>query len=152
MHVTPTAVARGPRAMVVVDGSDRSWRALAWAVGYARSRRISALEIVAYPGPWHHFPDAGQLCALMATDFPRVDPESVRQSILSTARTLCAEDGLDITVTRGRCDSSRDLARLAERERPDLVVMSRFGSLSKMATRKVVSRLMRNGIPVTIVP
>ena len=152
MWVTPTALSRGPRAFVVVDGSDRAWRALAWAVGYARSRHIAVLDLVTHPGPWQHVPDVGQVGALMATEFPRVDPEALRQSIVAAARALCHGTDVDVRVAPERCASPGDLIRLARRERPDLVVMSRVGTLPWMGTRKVISRLMRSGIPVTVIP
>ncbi len=152
MWVTPTAVAVGPRALVIVDGSDRAWRALAWAVGYARSRQINALDLVAHPGPWQHVPDAGQVGALMAIECPRVDPEAIRQDIVLTAREMCADNDIAVRLAPGRCNSPGDLIRLARRERPDLVVLGRMGSLPWMGTRRVVSRLLRSGIPVTVVP
>ncbi len=151
-HVTLTATGRRPRTLVVVDGSERAWRALAWAVGYARSRGIPALDLVTHAGPWSHVPDAGQLCALMATEFPRVDRAALRQSLIDTARQFCAIDGIQLAVSSQCCDSARDLARLAQRERADLVVLSGVGSFPRWGARRIAAHLMRRGIPVAVIP
>ncbi len=151
-HVTLTAVGRRPRTLVVVDGSERAWRALAWAIGYARSRGIPVLDLVTQAGPWQHIPDAGQLCALMATEFPRIDRTALRQSLIDTARQFCAVDGITLAVSGEHCDSRRDLVRLAKRERVDLVVLSGIGSFPRWGARRMAGRLMRRGIPVAIIP
>jgi hypothetical protein len=151
-HVTPTALDRRPRTLVVLDGSERAWRALAWAVGYARSRQIPAIELVTQAGPWQHVPDAGQLCAFVATEFPRVDRVALRQSLIEAAREFCSGDGIALHVSNETCNSSRDLVRLAQRERPDLVVLSGIGSFPAAGARRIAARLMRRGIPVAVIP
>jgi nucleotide-binding universal stress UspA family protein len=151
-HVTLTAVARRPRTLVVVDGSDRSFRALAWAVGYARSRGITALDLVTHSGPWQHVPDAGQLCAFMATEFPRVDRTALRQTLIDTARQFCAIDDISLSVSGASCETPRDLVRLAKREQADLVVLSGIGSFPRWGARRMATRLMRRGIPVAVIP
>ena len=151
-HVTPTALERRPRTLVLLDGSERSWRALAWAVGYARSRQIPVLELVTQSGPWQHVPDAGQLCALVATEFPRVDRAALRQSLIDTAREFCRGDGIALHDSGQTCESSRDLVRLAQRDRADLVVLSGIGSFPTSGARRMAARLMRRGIPVAVIP
>ncbi len=151
-RVTLAAVDRRPRTLVVVDGSDRGWRALAWAIGYARSRQIPVLDLVTQAGPWQHLPDAGQLCALMATEFPRVDRAALRHSLIETAGELCAGDGIQLCVSGESCDGARDLVRLTQRERPDLVVLSGIGSFPRWGARRIAARLMRRGIPVAVIP
>jgi nucleotide-binding universal stress UspA family protein len=151
-RITSAALDRRPRALVVVDGSERAWRALSWAVGYARSRHIAVLDLVTQPGPWALVPDAGQVCALMATEFPRVDREAVRRSIIETAREVCAGVEIDLCVSARHCDSTRDLVRLARRERPDLVVLSGVRSFPRFGAGRVASRLMRSRIPVVVIP
>jgi hypothetical protein len=151
-HVTLSAVGLRPRTFVVVDGSERAWRALAWAVGYARCRQIPVLDLVTQAGPWQHVPDAGQLCALMTTEFPRIDRAALRQSLIDTAHEFCAGDGVKLAVGRDICASAGDLVRLARRERPDLVVMSGIGSFPGWGARRTAARLMRRGIPVAVIP
>ncbi len=151
-HVTSAALDLRPRTLVVLDGSERSWRALAWAVGYARSRQIPVLELVTQAGPWQHVPDAGQLCALVATEFPRVDRAALRQSLIDSAREFCSGDGIALRVSEQTCESSRDLLRLARRERADLVVLSGIGSFPGLGARRIAARLMRHGIPVAVIP
>jgi hypothetical protein len=151
-HVTLTALDRRPRTFVVVDGSDRAWRALAWAIGYARTRGIPVLDLVTQAGPWQHLPDAGQLCALMATEFPRIDRAALRQSLIDTALEFCALDGIKLAVSGESCESPRDLVRLAKRERADLVVLSGIGSFPRWGARRMAARLMRRGIPVAVIP
>jgi nucleotide-binding universal stress UspA family protein len=151
-HVTSAALDLRPRTMVVLDGSERSWRALAWAVGYARSRQIPVLELVTQAGPWQHVPDAGQLCALVATEFPRVDRAALRQSLIDEAREFCSGDGIRLQISPETCESRRDLVRLAQRERADLVVLSGIGSFPGVGARRIAARLMRRGIPVAVIP
>jgi nucleotide-binding universal stress UspA family protein len=151
-HVTSAALDLRPRTMVVLDGSERSWRALAWAIGYARSRQIPVLELVTQSGPWQHVPDAGQLCALVATEFPRVDRVALRQSLIAAAREFCSGDGIALHVSGETCESARDLVRLARRERADLVVLSGIGSFPGFGARRIAARLMRRGIPVAVIP
>jgi nucleotide-binding universal stress UspA family protein len=151
-HVTPTALDRRPRTLVVLDGSERAWRALAWAVGYARSRQIPVLELVTQAGPWQHIPDAGQLCALVATEFPRVDRAALRESLIKEAREFCSGGGVALRVSGQTCESARDLVRLAQRERADLVVLSGMGSFPAIGARRIAARLMRRGIPVAVIP
>jgi nucleotide-binding universal stress UspA family protein len=155
-QITSTDIDRRPRALVVVDGSERAWRALAWALGYARSRHIPVLDLVTRPGPWQHVPDAGQVCALMATEFPRVDREAIHRSLIDSAREFCAGGGsavgVDVRVTGRRCDSSRELLKLVRRDRPDLVVLSGTGSLFGIGRRRTAARLMRRGVPVVVIP
>jgi nucleotide-binding universal stress UspA family protein len=151
-HVTSTALDRRPRTLVVLDGSERAWRALAWAVGYARSRQIPVLELVTHAGPWQHVPDAGQLCALVATEFPRVDRAALRQSLIDSAREFCSGDGIALHVSDQTCESSRDLVRLAQHDRADLVVLSGMGSFPAFGARRIAARLMRRGIPVAVIP
>jgi nucleotide-binding universal stress UspA family protein len=151
-HVTLTAVGRRPRTFVVVDGSERGWRAMAWAIGYARSRGIPVLDLVTQAGPWQHVPDAGQLCALMATEFPRIDRAALRQTLVDTARQFCAVDGIKLAVTGESCETPRELVRLAQRECADLVVLSGIGSFPRWGARRMAARLMRRGIPVAVIP
>jgi nucleotide-binding universal stress UspA family protein len=154
-HVTSAALDVRPRTLVVLDGSERSWRALAWAIGYARSRQIPVLELVTQSGPWQHVPDAGQLCALVATEFPRVDRAALRQSLIAAAREFCSscsDGGIALHVSGETCESARDLVRLARRERADLVVLSGIGSFPGFGARRIAARLMRRGIPVAVIP
>jgi translation initiation factor 2B subunit (eIF-2B alpha/beta/delta family) len=88
----------------------------------------------------------------MATEFPRIDRAALRQTLVDTARQFCAIDGIRLTVSGESCETPRDLVRLAQRERADLVVLSGRGSFPRWGARRMAARLMRRGIPVAVIP
>jgi hypothetical protein len=88
----------------------------------------------------------------MATEFPRIDRAALRQTLVDTARQFCAIDGITLAPCGESCESPRDLVRLAQRERADLVVLSGIGSFPRWGARRMAARLTRRGIPVAVIP
>ncbi len=152
IQVTSSVSEYSPRALVVVDGSKGGWNALAWAVGYARSRGIGRLEATLYTGGWHYVPCAGEASALMPAELSTVAQEAAWRNTVQSAREFCADSGLQLAFSGRHCRSSRELVNVARRDRPDLVVLGHLGSARRAGTRFIASRLIRRGIAVAVIP
>jgi hypothetical protein len=140
-----------PRVVAVVDGADRSWRSLAWAVGYARARGSTSIEIIPFLRSWERLLNAAQTTHFTGT-VPRVDYGAVRRDIVDTAGSICFDGGIDPHVMNGDVCNSRDLRWMIRDRRPDFVVVGRPGGLTWISAKRTVSTLTKNGIPVIVIP
>lgn len=140
-----------PRVVAVVDGDDRSWRSLAWAVGYARARGSTGIEILPFLRSWERLLSATQTTHF-AGSVPHVDYGAARREIVDTARSICTDGGIEPHVVNGDVCNSRDLRWLIRDRRPDFVVVGRAGGLLWLSAKRTVSTLTKNGIPVIVIP
>ncbi len=147
-----TGPGRQPRIVAVVDDSDRGWRSLAWAVGYASARGLANIEVVALLRSWERLRSAGQVASVCCPDLPHIDYQAVQRQVVATAEEICADGGVEPRIRRGAIGSSHELMRAIRRDPPDFVVLNRESGLSWLGLRRAVSGLTRSGIPVLVIP
>lgn len=143
---------RQPRVLAVVDDSAQGWRSLAWAVGYAGTRGLPSVEVVAFLRTWERLRNAAQVASLCCPDLPHIDYEAAQRDIAATAHEICLDGGIEPRVRRKAIGSSHELVRTIRRDPPDFVVINRESGLSWLGLRRAVSGLTRSGIPVVVIP
>jgi hypothetical protein len=143
---------RQPRILAVVDDSVQGWRSLAWAVGYAGTRGLTSIEVVAFLRTWERLRNAAQVSSLCCPDLPHIDYEAAQREVAATARGICLDGGIEPRIRRKAIGSSHELIRTIRREPPDFVVVNRDSGLSWLGLKRAVSGLTRSGIPVIVIP
>jgi hypothetical protein len=148
----PAPISRQPRGVVVVDGSSGGFRALAWAGGYARARRLDSLDVLLYPRALNRFNDACRAASFPFALMPDLDDAAGRTELENTASQICRDNDLWPRIRHSSQRSWQDLARTLCQEQPDFVVLGRVETLSRWSSQQAVSQLTKNGISVTVVP
>jgi nucleotide-binding universal stress UspA family protein len=149
-HPAPAALpADGPRLLVVgVDDSETSLRAAAYAAGIARRQgaRLIAAHVLPRCIPWAEWmPDAG----LGA----RAAREEVAREIRAHVEDAAARAGVPLEFRELHGDPCTELARLADEQWADAVLVGASTSTGHRLLGSLSVRLVRHGRwPVTVVP
>jgi nucleotide-binding universal stress UspA family protein len=111
--------------VIGLDGSDTSWDAFWWACGEAR--RLGGRAVAVFVSPT----GAGGMAAIAATagvcDYSAVHASAAEQarSLRDQVRRHLGDDGPDITFVHTSGDPARELLRVAEAVRADMIVVGR---------------------------
>lgn len=136
----------GPLVVVGIDSSDASQHALAFAAGAAR--RMRATLLVAYISTFGN--------TVYPTSLAPIPPDFVADQI-AAARQLANEVLQDVVVpwsfTVGAGDAAAELARLADENSADVLVVGRSSTWLHRLAGSTASRLLRRArCPITVVP
>lgn len=145
--------------MVCVDGSDGSAAALAWAIALARSTGAEIVAAHAFEMPVYAQPDVGLGPVYTA---PPADPLWWDRLRKTTAEAFeqewCAplvRSGVPYRTVLQEGRPATALEEVAERERPDLVVVGRrgLGGLTELLLGSVSHALVHHARrPIAVVP
>jgi nucleotide-binding universal stress UspA family protein len=111
--------------VVGLDGSDTSWDAFWWACGEAR--RLGGRAVAVFVSP----AGGGGMAAIAVTagvcDYSAVHASAAAQasSLRDQVRRHLGDDGPDITFVHTSGDPARELLRVAEAVRADMIVVGR---------------------------
>lgn len=139
-----------PVVVVGVDGSDRSWRAVAYAAGVARCRELPARMICVYVAP---------PCGWWEALVPQLEPavQAAGAEIAAALRAGLADrldqDGLDWEFHNCRGSPYLELTKIACAVQADTVVVGATGSIARRLIGSIAVRLVRcRQWPVIVVP
>jgi nucleotide-binding universal stress UspA family protein len=147
-HPKPSAGPDGALTLVVgVDGSDTSWHAAAYAVGFARRQAVNSRIVFVYVKP-----NPG-LNALVPQVMPAAR-ESVQQTLADITATLQRGlPDLEWEIRSGTGSAFRELKRIATAVRADTVVIGASSRLGHRVVGSIAARLVKTRLwPVIVVP
>ncbi|WP_163506414.1 universal stress protein [Fodinicola acaciae] len=138
----------GPTTILVgIDGSDTSMRAAAYAAGLAR--RQSAELLLVYVGST---PSMTSLVPELAGSVEQTN-EEVAEDLRKEVETAAARSGVAYRFITVHGDPYAELARIADEERADAVVVGASSQAGHRLVGSIAVRLVRAGRwPVTVVP
>ncbi len=141
------------RVVVGIDGSDTSWDAFCWACG--ETSRLGGRTVAVFVGP------ASGACSATAASFPGavVSYGAIQQSLTDQAQELSdqvraygRDHGVDVAFVYTQGDPARELLRVANDDRADLLVVGRSTRARHHLAGSLGRRLVgRRGAPIVVV-
>ncbi|NES28530.1 universal stress protein [Micromonospora terminaliae] len=139
----------GPRVVLVgVDGSRTSLRAASYAAGLARRQGAGLVVVfVSSPSPYTAIMSGVVAGAVQQTQ------DELAAELREECRRGAEELGLPVTFLCRRGDAYAELAKAADEQRADLVVVGSSEQAGHKLVGSVATRLVRTGRwPVVVVP
>jgi nucleotide-binding universal stress UspA family protein len=147
----PRAFDQAAHIVIVVDGSEQAWRAFSWAIGYARSRGVEHVLVIAGPTMWSRLCDAGQVPGGACFVAQPSDQFALIDHLGERARELSAGSGVYAHMSPRAANSRASLIRILRAERPDVVVLDGARGMRRTGLARTVTRLVSERIPVTVI-
>ena len=139
-------VSRTATALVVVDGSDKGWRALSWAVGYAQRGGCSLEALTLLQDGASRWCEASP--EVQWGNVVLCDPLASHGELSASTRDVTDGTGVPVGIHPRPCRTWNEIVQQIRVSRPDLVVLGAHGPMSRFVSR----RLRKAGVPVTLIP
>jgi nucleotide-binding universal stress UspA family protein len=142
------------RVVVGIDGSETSWDAFCWACG--ETRRLGGRAVAVFVGPT---PGAASAAAAVSLTGAVVAYGAIQQSMTDRVEELSDQvraygydHGVDVTFVRTQGNTARELLRIANADRADLLVVGRSTKARHHLAGSLGRRLVgRPGAPIIVV-
>ena len=144
----------GALIVVGIDGSDTSWDAFSWACG--ETNRLEGRTVAVFVGPTSGAASASASAALTGAV---VAYGAIQESITDQAeklreqvRTYGHDHGVDVAFVYTQGDTAKELLRIANTHRADLLVVGRSTKVRHHIVGSLGRRLVGNrGAPIIVV-